>query len=100
MRRPMRLRSSPALRNLVAETSLSLSQLIQPLFAVEGISSPELILGLKGTRRDTLESLLGQVEQDLKAGVSQFILFPVPQNKAEKNFSHDFATQVISQIKK
>ena len=40
-RRPRRLRKTPAIRRLVAETELSVNDLIAPLFVREGITRPE-----------------------------------------------------------
>jgi porphobilinogen synthase len=100
MKRPMRLRKNQLIRNLVAESSFSRGQLVQPLFVVEGISSDQPITGLGETSRQPLESVLKQIESDLEAGVTQFLLFPVPKTKAESGFKPEFAVRAISEIKK
>lgn len=100
MKRLMRLRQSALMRDLCAETEWNTSQLVQPLFAVEGISKDEEIPGLKGVLRQTTDSLLRQIESDLKLGVRQFLLFPVPEKKALKDFSHQYSSDVIVKIKK
>ncbi|MDZ4676599.1 MAG: porphobilinogen synthase [Oligoflexia bacterium] len=100
MKRLQRLRSNIHLRNLCAQTEFNSSQLIQPLFIVEGLSQDEDIKGLKGTRRLKRESALKQIELDLEAGVRQFILFNVPQTKASESFNHNFSSQTILEIKK
>src|SRR4051812_1703997 len=99
MKRLQRLRSNIHLRNLTSQTEFHLSQLIQPLFGVEGIKADEEIPGLRGTLRQTPANLLKQIEKDLEAGVTHFMLFPVPQLKALSGFSHDFTVQMIRQIK-
>src|SRR5438128_10829118 len=86
MKRLMRLRASRHLRYLCAETEFNRAQLIQPLFVVEGLESEEPIPGLGSNVRHSASSLLGQIERDLAAGVSQFLLFPVPGQKKEKGF--------------
>jgi porphobilinogen synthase len=98
--RRMRLRSSPLMRDLVNETQWTASQLIQPLFVGEGLSADLEIPGLLGTKRQTEENLLRQVEIDLKAGVRQFILFSIPEEKRERAFNHAFSQRVISRLKK
>jgi porphobilinogen synthase len=99
MKRLQRNRASAHIRNLGAERPLRRSQLIQPLFVVEGITSDEEIPGLRGNRRLTAESALKQVELDLESGVTQFILFTIPAKKVERNISAPFAAQVISSVK-
>ena len=100
MKRLMRLRATPHLRDLCAETEFSRAQLIQPLFVVEGLEGEEPIAGLCGNVRHSTASLLKQVELDLAAGVSQFLLFPVPGQKQEKSFEHRFTVAAIAEIRK
>lgn len=97
--RLMRLRASKHLRDLCAETEFTRAQLIQPLFVVEGLTQDEPIAGLRGNLRLTLASALRQVEQDCVAGVTQFLLFPVPGEKRPAAFEHRFAQTVIRQLK-
>jgi porphobilinogen synthase len=100
MKRLQRLRASRHLRDLTATTHFSRAQLIQPLFAVEGIEGEQEIPGLRGTFRQDKEAIFKQVESDLEAGVTQFLLFPVPGAKAESGFAHGFSAEVIRSIKK
>ena len=95
-----RLRQNAHLRELTREYRVSVEQLIQPLFAVEGISAPEPIPGLTGVYRDTPATLLRQVEKDLEAGVRKFLLFGVPGSKGSSHFSHDFTASQIAALKK
>jgi porphobilinogen synthase len=97
--RPMRLRASRHLRDLCAETEFNRAQLIQPLFTVEGLRGEEPISGLRGTLRQDIEHTLRQVESDLAAGVTHFILFPVPAEKRASGFDHGFASAAIKAIK-
>lgn len=95
-----RLRQSQAIRELVTQHRVSVDQLIQPLFFVEGLRDREEVPGLTGTFRETSESLLRTVESDLEAGVRKFILFGVPAQKAERDFSGQFTAQQIGALKK
>lgn len=92
-----RLRQDSHIRDLVREVQLSHKQFIQPLFAVEGIKKRETIPGLTNTFRDTPETLLKQIDSDLKKGVSKFLLFGV---SAKKHLKYDFTAAQVAAIKK
>ena len=94
-----RLRQNPAIRELVQQHRVSPEQMIQPLFVVEGLRKPETVPGLTGTHRETPDSLLKTIEQDLEAGVRKFILFSIPQEKRINQFNPDFAAQQIAKIR-
>jgi porphobilinogen synthase len=81
--RPRRLRRTPAIRRLVAETTLSPSDFIAPLFVAEGLSEPKAILSLPGHVQHTIASLHDEVKALASAGVSGVILFGVPETKDE-----------------
>lgn len=94
-----RIRSSAHIRELAAEVQLNHRQFIQPLFADESITAQTPIATLNEINSDTVDSLLLQIEADLKSGISKFLLFPVPANKAENNFDYSFAANTIRTIK-
>lgn len=94
------MRQNPWVRELVREHRVSHEQLIQPYFVVEGIRSREVIPGLSGTYRDTPDSVLKQIEEDMKAGVRKLLLFGVPQKKAKNKFDYSFTAKQIAAIKK
>src|SRR5579885_1996135 len=73
-----RLRRTPALRRLVAETRLSVDDLIAPLFVREGIDAPHPIESLPGVVQHTRESLRKDVRALADLGVPGLILFGVP----------------------
>ena len=79
--RPRRLRRTPALRRLVAETTLSPSDFVAPLFVAEGLGEPKPILSLPGHYQHTVSSLLEEVKALAHAGVNSVILFGVPEEK-------------------
>ncbi|MBX3285510.1 MAG: porphobilinogen synthase, partial [Actinobacteria bacterium] len=76
-----RLRRTPALRRLVAETTLTPSDLIAPLFVREGIREPQPIASLPGVVQHTLASLRTEVGELRDLGVPAVILFGVPEHK-------------------
>ena len=81
--RPRRLRTTPALRDLVAETRLHTSDLVAPLFVREGITAPQDIVSLPGVVQHTLDSLAAEVDQLVSLGIRSVILFGVPATKDE-----------------
>jgi porphobilinogen synthase len=82
-RRLRRLRRTPALRRLVAETRLTPDDLIAPLFVREGIADPQPIASIPGVMQHTLGSLRAEVAHLLDVGVPGVILFGVPEAKDE-----------------
>lgn len=80
-RRLRRLRRTPALRRLVAETRLSVDDLIAPLFVREGIDAPQPIASIPGVVQHTIGSLRTEVARLVSLGVPGVILFGVPAAK-------------------
>jgi porphobilinogen synthase len=76
-----RLRRTPALRRLVAETSLGVDDLIAPLFVREGISEPVPIQSLPGQSQQTVSSLVVEAKRLVSLGVPGLVLFGVPERK-------------------
>lgn len=76
-----RLRQSPAMRRLVAQTTLTVDDLIAPLFVREGIGEPNPIASLPGVSQHTLDSLRKEVHELAELGVPGVILFGVPATK-------------------
>lgn len=81
--RPRRLRMTPALRDLTAETAIKKEKLIQPHFVVEGIGQIQEISTLPGICRQSPDELVKQIERDLRIGVKNHILFGLPDTKDE-----------------
>jgi porphobilinogen synthase len=95
-----RLRDNPHVRDLVREVRLAPGQFVQPLFAVEGLADREPVPGLQDVWRDTPESLARQVEADLAAGTSRFLLFAVPRAKHARQFQYGFGADVIAGLRR
>ena len=79
--RPRRLRATPALRRLVAETRVNASQLVLPVFVREGISQPRDIESLPGVQQHTLKSLVDVVDAAARAGLGGVMLFAIPERR-------------------
>ncbi|GAA3655661.1 porphobilinogen synthase [Nocardioides ginsengisoli] len=79
--RPRRLRTSAAMRDLVAETSLRPSQLILPAFVREGASEPTPIGSMPGVVQHSRDSLRKAAVEAAEAGLKGIMLFGVPVTK-------------------
>lgn len=79
--RPRRLRRTPAIRDLVAETKVDVSDLVAPLFVREGLSEPRPIVSLPGQVQHTIASLRNEVGELIDRGVPAVILFGIPKYK-------------------
>ncbi|MEM3670142.1 MAG: porphobilinogen synthase [Thermoprotei archaeon] len=79
--RPRRTRANPIIRELVAETSLTASRLIYPVFVSEAAESPEPVPSMPGIQRHTLDSLLKHLEQVRESGIKSILIFGVPSSK-------------------
>jgi porphobilinogen synthase len=80
-RRMRRLRRTPVLRRMVAETRLSPDDLIAPLFVREGIDEPQPIVSLPGVVQHTRDSLRKEARRLSSLGVPALVLFGVPAGK-------------------
>jgi porphobilinogen synthase len=81
--RMRRLRRTAALRELVRETELRPSHLIQPLFVVAGEGVREPVPSMPGIERFSISEVVGEAGEVLGAGVRAVILFGVPAEKDE-----------------
>ncbi|MDO7868591.1 porphobilinogen synthase [Nocardioides jiangxiensis] len=79
--RPRRLRRTPALRRLVAETSLEARQLILPVFVREGITEPKPIGSMPGVVQHTRETLKKAAAEAAELGLGGIMLFGIPAVK-------------------
>ena len=79
--RPRRLRVSPAMRAMVAETAVEPRQLILPVFVAEGLSGPRPITSMPGVVQHTLESVRKIAAEVADAGLAGIMLFGVPTDE-------------------
>ncbi|MCD0485274.1 porphobilinogen synthase [Streptacidiphilus sp. ASG 303] len=78
LHRPRRLRTTPAVRRLVAETRLHPAQLILPAFVREGIAEPVPIASMPGVVQHTRDTLRKAAVEAAEAGLGGIMLFGVP----------------------
>jgi porphobilinogen synthase len=79
--RPRRLRTTPALRRMVSETSLEARQLVLPLFVREGLDEPQPISSMPGVVQHTRATLLKAVAEAADLGLGGVMLFGIPEHK-------------------
>ena len=79
--RPRRLRRTPAIRRLVAETSLEPRHLVLPMFVREGVSEPVPISSMPGVVQHSRDTLRKAAVEAVEAGVGGLMLFGIPENK-------------------
>jgi porphobilinogen synthase len=77
--RPRRLRTTAAMRRMVAETRLHPADLILPAFVREGIAEPAPIGSMPGVVQHTRDSLRKAAAEAVEAGVAGIMLFGVPE---------------------
>ncbi|MBN9225199.1 MAG: delta-aminolevulinic acid dehydratase [Microbacterium sp. SCN 70-27] len=81
VRRPRRLRRTPALRRLVAEHDLTPRRLVLPVFVKEGIAEAQPIASMPGVSQRPLDDLPGIVDRAAVAGIGGIMLFGVPEHR-------------------
>jgi porphobilinogen synthase len=79
--RPRRLRNSPAMRRLVAETRLNPADLVLPLFVKEGLTEPRPITSMPGVSQHSLTSVRKAAREAVGAGLGGVMLFAVPEQR-------------------
>ncbi|NIH94156.1 porphobilinogen synthase [Mycolicibacterium fluoranthenivorans] len=79
--RPRRLRSTPAMRRLVAQTSLEPRHLVLPMFVADGIAEPRPISSMPGVVQHSRDSLRRAAADAVSAGVGGLMLFGVPRDE-------------------
>lgn len=81
LHRPRRLRQSPAVRRLVAQTRLHPAQFILPVFVKEGATEPTPIGSMPGVVQHSLDTLEQAAREAVAAGVGGIMVFGVPTSK-------------------
>ena len=80
LRRPRRLRSSKAIRNLVRETKLQVEDLIYPLFIVDGENIKREIPSMEGVYHFSVDMLEDEIKELTDLGIEHVLLFGVPDD--------------------
>jgi porphobilinogen synthase len=79
--RPRRLRATPALRRLTAETRLHPAELILPMFVREGTREAAPISSMPGVVQHSLDSFRAALNEAAELGIGGVMLFGVPEGK-------------------
>lgn len=90
--RGRRLRRNDVVRALVRETTLSVDDLIYPLFIIEGRGIKEEIKSMPGIYRFSIDKVLEEIKEALELGIRAFLLFGIPGKKDEigtSAYDHD-----------
>ena len=82
-KRHRRLRSSAAIRSLVRETELSITDFIYPLFVVEGNNIKQDIPSMPGIYQWSVDRLKSEIEEISALGIQAVLLFGIPAKKDE-----------------
>nr|WP_302595884.1 porphobilinogen synthase [uncultured Cellulosilyticum sp.] len=96
IKRPRRLRSSQAIRNLVRETKLCVEDFIYPLFVVEGENIKEEISSMPDVYHFSIDRLKEEIMELKSLGIRYVILFGIPNHKDEcgsEGFAHEGIVQ-------
>ncbi|QIP11689.1 porphobilinogen synthase [Spirosoma aureum] len=85
IRRPRRSRQSAAIRDMVQETRLSVTDFILPVFIMEGQHVRSEVASMPGIHRLSLDLLLDEIQECVDLGIKTFDLFPnLPESKKDK----------------
>nr|WP_210508150.1 porphobilinogen synthase [Naasia sp. SYSU D00057] len=79
--RPRRLRETPAMRRLVAETRLHRAELVLPMFLREGAAAPIPISSMPGVMQHSEDSFRAALVGAAEAGIGGVMLFGVPERR-------------------
>ncbi len=79
--RPRRLRTTPAMRRLVAETRLDAAGFVLPMFIKEGLAKPHPIASMPGVVQHTEQSLAEAVREATRTGIGGVMLFGIPATR-------------------
>lgn len=83
LKRARRLRQTETMRRMVRETSVSVSDLVYPMFLVEGKEVKEEISSMPGVFRYSIDLFLEELQQIQKLQIPGVLLFGIPQHKDE-----------------
>ena len=104
--RMRRIRKNSGIREMLAETSLSRTDLIQPIFIKEDLSGTEEIKTMPGINRLGLDILNDEVGRIVDLGIKSIAVFPVineekkDETGSQATLEDNFICRAISSIKK
>ncbi|MCI8410457.1 MAG: porphobilinogen synthase [Lachnospiraceae bacterium] len=83
MQRMRRLRTTPAMRALVRETQVNLSDLVYPIFVIEGENIKNPINSMPGIYQYSIDRLDEELEKIKESGILSILIFGIPKYKDE-----------------
>ncbi len=102
--RHRRLRQNQGIRNLVREHSLSVNDLIYPIFVTAGKGIKKEVSSMPNVYQLSLDQLDKEIEEVLELGLQSVILFGIPEVKDPEGkgayHDHGIVQEAIRQIKK
>ncbi|MCD8159153.1 MAG: porphobilinogen synthase [Clostridiales bacterium] len=84
MQRMRRLRTSPNIRALVRETNIDLSDLVYPVFVIEGENIKNAVESMPGIYQYSVDRLDEELERVSQKGIKAILIFGIPGYKDEK----------------
>jgi porphobilinogen synthase len=105
-RRPRRNRKSQVVRDMVEETTVTINDLIFPIFLIDGTNKKTEVASMPGISRLSTDLMLKEVEECLKLGIRAFDIFPAVEDQhkdktATKSYDPDFFyLKALKEIKK
>ncbi|HXW51239.1 MAG TPA: porphobilinogen synthase [Candidatus Acidoferrales bacterium] len=84
VKRPRRLRRTPAMRALVAEHSVHVEDLIEPLFVVPGTGVKQEISSMPGVFQQSVDRIAEDAKAAAQLGIRALLLFGIPETKDER----------------
>ncbi|MFA0771096.1 MAG: hypothetical protein REDVDVYQ_001616, partial [Candidatus Fervidibacter sp.] len=81
--RMRRLRRTETLRRMVRETTLTVHDLIYPMFVVPGEKQRQEVASMPGVFRVSVDELVRDAEEVAKLGIPAVLLFGIPERKDE-----------------
>jgi porphobilinogen synthase len=98
--RPRRLRATPVLREMVAETQVEARHLITPHFVVGGKGVEEEIGSMPGVNHVSVDRIVAEVAADMELGLRSHLLFGIPDHKDEHGDTALAEDSVVAQALK
>ncbi|MBK9477447.1 MAG: porphobilinogen synthase [Bacteroidetes bacterium] len=101
--RPRRMRKTAVIREMIAETRLSKSMLVYPLFVVHGKGIKHPIAAMPGIHHFSVDMLLPEVESLIQLGITKVLLFGVGEEKtvdaSSSHSEHSIVPQAVKALK-
>lgn len=102
--RPRRLRRSKGIRELVAETTLSIDDFIYPMFVMPGKNKRVEVKSMPGIYKQSIDNLIKEIREVKKIGIKAILLFGIPSHKDDMGTEgydhHGIIQEAVREIKK